>query len=92
MRLWITNSDSCYLLLEYEIHLDNTLVPDEQKDRITKKENTLWLVIFDYRFTDTDDEIRSTSNASKERFEFDHSYDKSSINRFVKIQSNFLIE
>lgn len=83
MRLWITNSSDCYLILEYDIHLDNTIIPDEQKDRITKKENTLWLIMFDYRFTDTDDEKKSIGNSSKERFEFANSYNKSSINRMI---------
>jgi hypothetical protein len=30
MRVWITSSNDCHLLLEYDIHLDDSLIPDEQ--------------------------------------------------------------
>jgi hypothetical protein len=30
MRVWITSSNQCRLFLEYDIHLDSSLIPDEQ--------------------------------------------------------------
>ncbi|CAF0846335.1 unnamed protein product [Adineta ricciae] len=56
MRVWITSSNHCRLFLEYDIHLDNSLIPDEQKASVNKGNNTLWLEIFGYRFTDNNGE------------------------------------
>jgi len=30
MRVWITSSNNCRLFLEYDVHLDDSLMPDEQ--------------------------------------------------------------
>lgn len=30
IRVWITSSNQCRLFLQYEIHLDDSLIPDEQ--------------------------------------------------------------
>lgn len=30
MRVWITSMNNCRLFLEYDIHLDDSLIPDEQ--------------------------------------------------------------
>ena len=53
-----------------------------KKEQVTKGNNTLWLEIFGYRFTDTDDEEIS-SIQTKQRTDSTKSYDKSSINRLV---------
>ena len=30
MRIWIRSLNQCRLLLQYDIHLDDSLIPDEQ--------------------------------------------------------------
>jgi len=101
MRIWITSSNQCRLFLEYDIHLDSSLIADEQveefwwieiyyyflfkKEKVTKGNNTLWLEICGYRFTDNDDdEILSVS--TKQRISFTKSYNKLSIIRLVEYE------
>jgi hypothetical protein len=95
MRVWITSSNDCRLFLEYDIHLDDSLIPDKQvknirsisslifllkKETVTKGNNTLWLDIFDYRFTDNDDD-KVLPIPPKQRIRTTISYTKLSIIR-----------
>ncbi|UJR10312.1 hypothetical protein I4U23_014518 [Adineta vaga] len=92
MRVWITSSDHCRLSLEYDIHLDNSLIPDEQKTSVNKGNDTLWLEMFGYRFTDNDEENTMplnneelVSNEKKKRIFPTKSYNKLSIIRMNNV-------
>jgi len=103
MRVWITSSNQCRLFLEYDIHLDSSLIPDEQveeffvikihydfflfkKEKVTKGNNTLWLEICGYRFTDNDDDEILSVSTKQQRVYFTKSYNKLSIIRLVKYE------
>ncbi|CAF4804744.1 unnamed protein product [Rotaria sp. Silwood1] len=92
MRVWITSSNHSRLFLEYDIHLDESLIPDEQKNEINKDNNSLWLEMFGYRFTDTDEktniqenDVEFISTDKKKRISFTKSYNKLSIIRMNNI-------
>ncbi|CAF3374505.1 unnamed protein product [Rotaria sp. Silwood1] len=92
MRVWITSSNHSRLFLEYDIHLDESLIPDEQKNEINKDNNSLWLEMFGYRFTDTDEktniqenDVEFISTDKKKRISFPKSYNKLSIIRMNNI-------
>ncbi|UJR35700.1 hypothetical protein I4U23_028449 [Adineta vaga] len=95
MRVWITSSNTCRLFLEYDIHLDDSLVPDGQKDDLPTDNNALWLEMFGYRFIDHQSilnnqtflqqistEMSLTEKKSK-RSHLVKSYNKSSILRMI---------
>jgi hypothetical protein len=96
MRVWITSSNDCRLFLEYDIHLDDSFIPDKQvtklklisnsffllkKETVTKGNNTLWLEIFGYRFTENDDNDKILPIQPKQRTHSTISYAKLSIIR-----------
>ncbi|CAF0968638.1 unnamed protein product [Adineta ricciae] len=95
MRVWITSSNICRLFLEYDVHLDDSLVPDGQKDDSPVCNNSLWLEMFGYQFTDNPSTAshqaflqqisRDASLAEKKtkRSNFVKSYNKSSILRMI---------
>ncbi|CAF0877101.1 unnamed protein product [Rotaria sordida] len=92
MRVWITSSNHSHLFLEYDIHLDDSLIPDEQKNEVNKDNNSLWLEMFGYRFTDTNEENNIQENDTKillidkkKRISFTKSYNKLSIIRMNNI-------
>ncbi|CAF1250332.1 unnamed protein product [Adineta steineri] len=92
MRVWITSSNHSRLFLEYDIHLDNSLIPDDQKNTVNKDNNTLWLEMFGYRFTDNDDENNSELNYDdilfndkRKRISLAKSYNRLSIIRMINV-------
>ncbi|CAF1427235.1 unnamed protein product [Rotaria magnacalcarata] len=92
MRVWITSGDHSRLFLEYDIHLNDSLVPDEQKNKVNKDNNSLWLEMFGYRFTDNDEETNVQENDEetisidkKKRISLAKSYSKLSIIRMNNV-------
>ncbi|CAF2374535.1 unnamed protein product [Rotaria sp. Silwood2] len=92
MRVWITSSNNSRLFLEYDIHLDDSLIPDEQKNEVNKDNNSLWLEMFGYEFTDTDEKNNIQENYTKfvlidkkKRISLTKSYNKLSIIRMYNI-------
>ncbi|CAF3841822.1 unnamed protein product, partial [Rotaria sordida] len=97
MRVWITSSENCRLFLEYDVHLDNSLVPDEQKDDSKRSNNSLWLEMFGYQFTDNESILDNQTNIQlnvtgstiidkkSKRIHLVKSYNKLSILRMINV-------
>ncbi|CAF5104084.1 unnamed protein product, partial [Rotaria sp. Silwood1] len=97
MRIWITSSENCRLFLEYDVHLDDSLIPDEQKDDSQRSNNSLWLEMFGYQFThneslldnQTDVQLNETGSTiidkKSKRINLVKSYNKLSILRMINV-------
>jgi hypothetical protein len=102
MRVWITSSNNCRLFLEYDIHLDDSLIPDEQVRKFRL------ILIYIYLFLFKKEKITKGNNclwleicgyrftdsdydeilsvSTKQRIYFTKSYNKLSIIRLVKYE------
>ncbi|CAF3721244.1 unnamed protein product [Rotaria socialis] len=97
MRVWITSEENSRLFLEYDVHLDDSLIPDEQKDDSQRSNNTLWLEMFGYQFTDNEtmlenqknvqltDTTSTTIDKKSKRISLVKSYNKLSILRMMNV-------
>ncbi|CAF2937296.1 unnamed protein product [Rotaria sp. Silwood2] len=97
MRVWITSSENCRLFLEHDVHLDDSLIPDEQEDDSQRTNNSLWLEMFGYQFTDNESIIDNQTNVQlndtgstiidkkSKRIHLVKSYSKLSILRMINV-------
>ncbi|CAF0944489.1 unnamed protein product [Adineta steineri] len=93
IRVWIKTLNNCRLFLEYDVYLDDSLMPDEQKDDSYINNNSLWLEIFGYRFTDNPSKLKhqksiqqmTISEKKSKRNLLVKSYNKSSILRMMNV-------
>lgn len=94
MRIWVTTCNSTRLFLEYDVHLDDSLMPEDQNIENTFTENdSLWIEMFGYRFSDNENQltvpiVNLKSNLSEKKSKSqrpDKSYERSSLERIIAV-------